>query len=81
MNLEIEEKLQTKIAVPKKSNFKKYFKQGTIILIGFLNLFDAVAEIIIGLSIDSLALFSDGIHNLSDVLTMIIALWVLNYFF
>ncbi len=75
INDEIKKEDVVKIST-KKSNFRQKMKQITIIVVALLNLVDALAEIVIGLYVDSLALFSDGIHNLSDVLTLIIAFWV-----
>jgi len=63
-----------KITNSMKEDFWKYF---SLITIGILTLVYSVVEIIFGLKINSLTLLSDGFHNLSDVIALIIAFFAL----
>lgn len=55
-------------------NFWKYF---SLITIGILTLVYSISEIIFGIKLNSLTLLSDGFHNLSDVIALIIAFFAL----
>jgi hypothetical protein len=58
----------------KNPNFSKYL---SLFIIGVLTLIYSVAEIVIALKMESLALLTDGFHNLSDVIAIAIAYWAI----
>jgi Co/Zn/Cd efflux system component len=58
----------------KRHSRSDYLKYSVLVLIGFLTLVYSVVEIAFGLKIDSLTLLTDGFHNLSDVVAIIVAL-------
>lgn len=46
-----------------------------MLAVGIANLTYSASELILSAILDSLTLFGDGIHNLSDVLALIVAFW------
>jgi len=58
-----------------KSSRSKRF--AALIVVGILTGLYSFAEIGIAVHLDSIALLSDGIHNLSDVISLVIAFWAL----
>lgn len=50
-------------------------KAASFIVIGIITMIYVVVEIGAGVYVHSLVLLSDGFHNLSDVLALVIAYW------
>ena len=50
-------------------------KQTAFWVVGLLTLAYCIIELIVALYVRSLTLLSDGFHNLSDVLSLVIAAW------
>lgn len=57
------------------STFFHVHRKTFMIAIALLTTVYSITEIVIALNINSLALFGDGIHNASDVLTLGVAFW------
>ncbi len=55
--------------------FLHVYRKEFMMAIAILTTVYAIVEVSIALYINSLALFSDGIHNFSDVLTLGVAFW------
>jgi len=71
-----------KILVPKKKkkNLKKNpcvenLKTAGFVIVGLLTFVYSIGELGVAIYLNSLALLSDGFHNLSDVVSLIIAIW------
>jgi Co/Zn/Cd efflux system component len=61
----------------KNKNTRKYV---ALAVIGVLTMLYSLAEIAAALFYNSLTLLSDGFHNLSDVIALMIAFWALKVF-
>lgn len=58
-------------------NSRHFTKFLSLFIIGVLTCIYSIAEIVIALSIHSLALLTDGFHNFSDVIAIVIAYWAI----
>lgn len=61
------------LAVKKNVESKK--KLRSILLMGVLMLLYSLAEVAVSLIVHSLTMFSDGLHNLSDAISLAVAYW------
>eukprot|EP01124_Arcella_intermedia_P021126 TRINITY_DN2896_c1_g1_i2.p1 TRINITY_DN2896_c1_g1~~TRINITY_DN2896_c1_g1_i2.p1 ORF type:complete len:575 (-),score=125.92 TRINITY_DN2896_c1_g1_i2:54-1682(-) len=63
-------------AIKKKAR-KTNRKYAALVIVGVLTCVYSIGEVGFALYVDSMALLSDGVHNASDVISLIIAFWAL----
>jgi Co/Zn/Cd efflux system component len=79
MNLSIQDPPEENVLI-EKGNFasgKNFSKFASLFIIGVITFVYSVIEIVIALHLHSLALLTDGFHNFSDVIAIIIAYWAI----
>lgn len=67
----------TAVHTTKKKKHTQYKQYVSLIIVWIITIVASTFEIVIGLRNNSLTLLSDGFHNFSDVLALMIAFWAL----